>query len=418
MPAHIREKLNEFRIKSSLKKPGSYCDGGGLWLLVQSLTSRSWFYRYMRELKSHDMGLGPYPEITLAEARRRAAEARQLRAHGKDPLAEREATRVAARVNAAKSMTFRQCSAAYIASHEATWKNEKHRYQWRATLDTANEILGDLPVHEIDVGLVLRVLEPIWTTKNETASRLRGRIEAILDWATVRGYRTGANPAQWKGRLAHALPARARVRRVEHHAALPFDEIGAFMAALRKQDGTAARALEFTILTAARTNETIGATWAEIDLDAKIWIVPGPRMKAKKEHRVALSDAAIALLTAIKPDDATADQFVFPGRRAGKPLSNMSMLVLLRRMGRDDLTVHGFRSTFSDWAAERTAFPREVVEMALAHAIGNAVEAAYRRGDLFAKRRHLAAAWAKSCASPSAKNSSNVTALRWRERAA
>jgi integrase len=255
-------------------------------------------------------------------------------------------------------------------------------------------------VQAIDVGLVMKAIEPIWTAKPETASRVRGRIESVLDWAAARGYRTGENPARWRGHLDHLLPARSKVRRVEHHAALPYAELGEFMVKLRQQNGVAARALEFAVLSAARSGEVIGATWAEIDFDARLWTIPGLRMKAGKEHRVPLSDAAVAILeerAARRQSD-----FVFPGERAGRPLSNMSLLMLLRRMGRGDLTTHGFRSTFSDWSAEQTNFPSEVREMALAHVVGDKVEAAYRRGDLFQKRRQLAAAWARYATSAQA----------------
>jgi integrase len=263
-----------------------------------------------------------------------------------------------------------------------------------------------LAVSAVDTGLIVQILDQIWSTKPETASRVRGRIEAVLDAATVRGYRTGPNPAQWKGNLAHILPARSKIRKVEHCAALPFPELPTLMAALHKRPGMAARALEFTILTAARTGETIGATWGEIDMAAKVWTVPAERMKAGREHRVPLSDAAIAIPEQVRPlavmtngkPDAKAP--VFPGARRALPMSNMVMLMLLRRMKRADVTAHGFRSTFSDWAAERTAFPREVVEMALAHTIENKVEAAYRRGDLFEKRRQLMDAWARFCVTP------------------
>jgi integrase len=250
-------------------------------------------------------------------------------------------------------------------------------------------------VQAIDVALVMKVLEPIWKTKPETASRLRGRIEAVLDWATVRGYRKGENPARWRGHLDKLLPARSKVQKVEHHPALPYDEIADFGAVLRGQDGIGARALEFLILTAARTGEIIGGRWDEVDFEDKIWVVPAARMKAGREHRVPLSGAALAILKQMR--EIRESDAVFPGGKKGKPLSNMAMLAVLKRMGRNDLTAHGFRSTFRDWAAERTNFPREVVEMALAHTIDNKVEAAYRRGDLFQKRRQLMEAWARFC---------------------
>jgi len=308
------------------------------------------------------------------------------------------------------SLTFRKCAAEYIERNEAGWSN-KHRTQWTYTLrDHVYPIIGDLPVAAIDTGLVVRVLDPLWNTKNETANRVRGRIEAVLDYATVRKYREGPNPAQWKGNLAHIFPARGKVQKVEHHAALPYREIGEFMAKLRQQGGVAARALEFAILTAARTGEVLGARWSEINLAERVWVVPAERMKAGKEHRVPLSDRAIALLNEIGGGHSVPGAFVFLGARPRSPLSNMSLLMTLRRMGRGDLTAHGFRSTFRDWAAERTAFPSEVAEMALAHAVGDKVEAAYRRGDMFEKRRQLAEAWARYC--ERAEMAADVTPIR------
>ena len=278
--------------------------------------------------------------------------------------------------------------------HEDSWRNEKHRWQWRQTLEVACEEIGKIPVAAIATGDVMRVLEPIWREKTETAARLRGRIESVLDFAGARGWRDGENPARWRGHLAKLLPAPGKVAKVEHHSALPWPEIGSFMAELRLQDGAAARALEFTILTAARTGETIGAIWSEIDIAAAQWTVPAARMKAGREHRVPLSGAALAVLADVaSPRDA----WIFPGGRPGKPLSNMSMLMLSRRMGRPKLTVHGFRSTFRDWCAESTDYPREVAEQALAHVLGDKVEAAYRRGDLLGKRRQLMEDWAAFC---------------------
>jgi integrase len=286
----------------------------------------------------------------------------------------------------------------YIAGHTAGWRSAKHIAQWKATLAKyAEPVIGGLSIQAIDTALVLKVLEPIWSVKPETAGRVRGRIEAILDWAKARGYRTGENPARWRGHLDKLLPALSKVRRVAHHAALPYAELPGFLIALREQGGIAARALEFTILTAARTGEAIGARWGEINLTEKVWIVPATRMKAAKEHRVPLSARALAILDELRPlrETSDAEAFVFPGAKAGRSLSNMAFLMLLRRMGRDDLTAHGFRSSFRDWAAERTNFPNEVAEMAPAHSVGNAVEAAYRRGDLFDKRRRLVDAWAE-----------------------
>jgi integrase len=386
------------------KGPAVLHDGGGLYLRISPTGAKSWVFRFQLDGKRRDMGLGPYPDISLAEARRRATEHRNQRRDGIDPLDAKAARRRAQRLAIAKGRTFRECAAEFIEKNRAGWRNAKHRQQWENTLETyVYPTLGELPVSAIDTGLVVQVLDPIWTQKPETASRVRGRIEAVLDAATVRGYRQGPNPAQWKGNLAHILPARAKVWKVAHHAALPIDKMPEFLAVLRQRDGMAARALEFAILTATRTGEVLGARWGEIDLTAKIWTVPADRMKAGREHRVPLSNAVLTVLEKVRPlalmKDGTPDPAapVFPGPRRALPMSNMTMLMLLRRMKRVDLTAHGFRSTFSDWAAERTAYPREVVEMALAHAVENKVEAAYRRGDLFDKRAKLMADWARSC---------------------
>jgi integrase len=387
------------------KGPAVLHDGGGLYLRVSATGAKSWVFRFQLDGKRRDMGLGPFPDISLADARGRASAHRRQRHDGIDPLDAKVAQRQAQRVSVAKGHTFRECAAEFIQKNRPGWRNAKHAAQWTATLQTyVYPTMGDLPVSAIDTGLVVQVLDPIWVEKPETASRVRGRVEAVLDAATVRGYREGPNPAQWKGNLAHILPARSRVRKVEHHAALPFDEMPEFIAALRCREGMSARALEFAILTAARTGEALGARWGEIDLVAKVWTVPAERMKASREHRVPLSDAALAALAKARPlalmRDGESDPAapVFPGLRRALPLSNMAFLMLLRRMGRSSITAHGFRSTFSDWAAERTGFRREVVEMALAHAVENKVEAAYRRGDLFEKRRQLMAAWGRVCA--------------------
>src|ERR1051326_2309874 len=379
------------------KRSGYYGDGGGLWLRVGPTGAKSWVFRYRAGGKQREMGLGAIRLLNLAEARAKARECEKaIRLEGRDPIDQRKAERAAIRVDAAKAMTFRQCAEAYIA--DRTWKNTKHAKQWPATLARyAYPVIGDLPVQLIDTPLVLAVLKPIWTIKPETASRVRQRIEAVLGWATVHEYRTGDNPARWQNHLDKALQQKTDIRKVKHHAALPDAEIGEFMAQLREQPGTAARALEFAILTAARTGEVLGARWSEIDTAERVWIVPAERMKAGREHRVPLSDRAIALLNEKGGGHSVPGAFVFPGARRGSPLSNMSLLMALRRMGRPDLTTHGFRSTFADWAAEQTNATHEVREMALAHAVGNKVEAAYRRGDMFEKRRQLAEAWARYC---------------------
>jgi integrase len=375
------------------KRPGAFADGGGLYLEIAKSGAKSWVFRYQIGGRRRDMGLGSVKTFSLAEARERALEARRAVARGIDPIETRRAERGAAAVATAKSMTFAQCADAFIAAHQAGWRNEKHRYQWRQTVASyMNPVLGALDVGAVDVGLVMKAIEPIWTVKPETAGRVRGRIESILDWATARGYRTGENPARWRGHLENLLPARSKVRRVEHYAALPYPEIGAFMAQLRLSDGPSARALGFAILTAARTGEVIGAVWNEINVAERIWTVPADRMKAGREHRVPLSNAALAIVE--KMAAIRSGEYVFPGGKAGRPMSNMALLMLLRRLGRGDLTAHGFRSTFRDWAAERTNFPAEVAEMALAHTVSDKVEAAYRRGDLFEKRREIMVAWA------------------------
>jgi integrase len=375
-------------------KPGMYADGAGLYLQVSSAGARSWIYRFMLRGREREMGLGPASLISLAEARAKAADCRRLRYEGVDPIDARRAERQRMALDSARAITFGQCVQDYIAGHRAGWRNAKHASQWQSTLGTyAGPVIGQLPVSAVDTGLVLRVLEPIWSAKPETATRLRGRIEAILDWAKVRGYREGENPARWRGHLDVLLPAPSKVHRVRHHAALPFAEMPDFMVHLKGQDGVAARALEFTILTAARTGETLSLTWDELDEVNRVWTVPAQRMKAGKEHRVPLTEAALAVLETLRPLSSPNQRFVFPGGRRGKPLSNMAMMTVLRRMGRNDLTVHGFRSSFRDWAAERTHYPSEVVEMALAHAVGSKVEAAYRRGDLFEKRRELLNSW-------------------------
>jgi integrase len=381
------------------KVPGYYGDGGGLFLQISRFGTASWVFRYRVGGRLREMGLGSLDTIGLADARDRARKAREQRLDGHDPIELRKAARQTAQFDAAKAITFKDCAERYIAAHQPAWRNPKHAKQWGATLAAyVYPVFGDLAVQAVDVGLVLKAIEPIWTTKPETASRVRGRIECILDWATARGYREGENPARWRGHLENLLPARAKIRRVEHHAALPFGEIGVFMAALRAQEGVSARALEFAILTAARTGEVIGARWDEINIAERLWTIPAERMKAGKEHRVPLSAPALAIVESMAA--IRSGVFVFPGGKEGRPLSNMAFLMLLRRMGRDDLTAHGFRSSFRDWAAERTGFPAEVAEMALAHVVGDKVEAAYRRGDLFQKRRQLAEAWAKFCATP------------------
>jgi integrase len=401
-------KLSAAKVEKT-KRAGMYGDGGGLWLQVRAPHVKSWIFRYTVAGRARAMGLGPVGTVSLADARRRAAEARALLLDGKDPIAERDGQRAKGKLAAANSITFSECAAAYIQQHRAGWRSAKHGEQWTNTLAAyAEPVFGALPVGSIDTALVMRVVQPMWTTKPVTAVRLRGRIEKILDWAKVQGYREGENPARWRGHLEALLPKKAKVAPVEHHAALPYRQIGDFMAELRKQDTTAASALDFAILTAARTGEVIGARWGEIDLDEALWTIPAQRAKTHKEHRVPLAPAAITVL--VKCRERAEGDFVFPGKVPSTSLSGGAMRALLERMSRSDITPHGFRSAFRDWAAEQTAFPREVAEMALGHAVGNQVEAAYRRGDLREKRRKLMEAWAAYCAAPA--KGGKVVAMR------
>jgi integrase len=384
---------------NALRERGFYADGGGLYLQVAPGGSKSWVFRFKESGKARDMGLGPLHTIPLSIAREKATDCRRLRLDGVDPIEKRRAERAALQSAQAKVMTFDECAEAYLADNQASWRNPKHRQQWKNTLATyASPIIGALPVQTIDTGHVTKILRPIWQEKPETASRVRGRIETVLAWATVHGHRTGDNPARWKGHLEEAFPAKGKVRKVKHHAALPYADMGAFMADLKDREGAAALALQFTILTAARTSETLKAEWSELDLAEKVWTVPAERMKAEREHRVPLSPAALAILQGLPKRG----KYLFAGDNAKKPLSEMSMLMLLRRMGRD-VTAHGFRSTFKDWARESTSFPNEVSEAALAHVNGDKVEAAYARGDLFEKRRKLMDAWASFCTAPARK---------------
>lgn len=399
-----RNRLSAVQVRS-IAQPGRYCDGGGLWLQVspgRGGVTKCWLFRFQLNGRARTMGLGPVDAVSLARAREKAQAARETLADGNDPLTAKQERRRTARLAVAKRMTFREAAERYIAAKSPEWKNEKHRWQWEATLEAhAYPILGDLSVADIDTPLVLKVLEPIWQDIPETASRLRGRIEAVLGWATVHRHREGDNPARWRNHLDKALPRRAKVRAVEHHAALPYSDVPAFMVELREKSFVSARALEFTILTAARTAETIGARWDEIDLEAKVWTIPASRMKAGREHRVPLSDRALAILSALAREKD--NPHVFVGGSEGAGLSNMAMLKLCRTM-RDGVTVHGFRSAFRDWCGECTNFARETAEAALAHALESKVEAAYRRGDALGKRRKLMDAWARYCGTPPAES--------------
>lgn len=387
-----RNKLNVRQI-ASLSKVGVHSDGGGLYLRVRDSGSRSWLFIYTYDGKRREMGLGSDLDVPLAKAREKAAAARDLVLEGKDPQAERTQTKAAAK----PAMAFGRFALEWLDNVESGFSNPKHRQQWRNTLTTYAAPLFPLPIKEVTTEAILEVLKPIWLSKAETASRVRGRIERVLDAAKATGLRDCENPARGRGHLDLLLPKRTKTE-VKHNAALPFREIAGFMLELSKRPAMAARALEFTILTAARSGETRGMTWGEISFDQRLWTVPGSRMKAGKTHKVPLSDAALAILHNVKPADAGVEALVFPAQRGGA-MSDMALSQLLKRMKRDDITVHGFRSTFRDWAGELTQFGREEIEMALAHTIASEVERAYRRDRAIPKRRDLMAAWAKYCRS-------------------
>ena len=381
---------------TALTVPGRYADRDGLYLQVARGGSKTWIFRYQLHRHRREMGLGSISEISLAHARELTLQARKHVAAGRDPIQAREAARAAQRLADAQVVTFKQAAEQLIESQESGWRNDKHRQQWRNTLETyAYPVIGTLAVGAVETTHVLKILSPIWTKKTETASRVRGRIERVLSAAKAAGQRTGENPAQWRGHLNQLLPPRSKVRRVRHQPALPYQQMPPFMADLRALGSISARALEFTILTAVRTTETRKAVRTEINRKAKLWTIPPERMKAQREHRVPLSDAAITVVEQMW--ELRISSYLFPGARPKEPLSDMALLECLRGL-RKGYTVHGFRSTFRDWAAETTPFPNEVVEMALAHAIQDKTEAAYRRGDLLEKRRELMQAWAEFCA--------------------
>jgi integrase len=380
-----------------LKEPGTHAVGGvaGLILQITPSGARSWILRVLVGSKRREVGLGAFPDVTLAQAREKARETRAAIVDGRDPVAERAAARSALIAARGVETTFDEAARKFIESKSSEWSNPKHAAQWSATLNTyASPVIGSLQVRDVTLGHITKILEPIWATKTETASHVRGRIECVLDWATVHGYRDGENPARWKGHLDKILPKPSKVSKVEHHAALPHGEVAAFIAELHKRGGMAARALEVLILTACRSGEVRGARWAEIDLDNKLWVIPEARMKAGKEHRIPLSDRVVEIIKALPR--LVDNDLVFPAPRKGV-LSDMTLGAVLKRMGRPDLTAHGFRSTFRDWAGETTAYPREVIEHALAHQLKDKAEAAYARGTLLERRRSLMDDWAKHC---------------------
>jgi len=385
-----RNRLTDRSIRSAA--PGFHGDGSNLWLRVQPSGSRGWVFRYRLDGTAHNMGLGPYPDVGLAEARALAGAARALLRRGIDPIEQRRRDRAAARLAAGR--TFAEVAAEYIERNRAGWANAKHAAQWTSTIETyASPKIGQLGVADIALRDVLAVLEPIWTTKPETASRVRGRIEAVLDYAGVQGWRTGDNPARWRGFLDQILPDRAKVAPVVHHAALPWRDMPDFWRALQLLKGPAAIALRWSILTACRSGEARGARWNEIDLTEQVWTIPAARMKAKKDHRVPLVPAMLQILADVRPFAGTVDSLVFPGQKSRAPLSDAAVSKVLDRLGRSDITVHGFRSTFRDWIGDHGTFAPDLAEAALAHTLGSKVATAYQRGDLLKRRRAMMASW-------------------------
>jgi len=402
------EQLTALSVKK-LSKAGSYADGKGLYLQVSNTGSKAWFYRYEKNGKGRKHGLGSYPTVSLILARQDADACRLLRKNGIDPIEHKKQQATERELEKAKNVTFKECALAYIESHKAGWKNRKHEQQWRNTLETyAYPFIGNLAVQDVDTCQVLKILEPIWFDKTETASRVRQRIENILDWAKVRKYCSGENPALWRGHLNQILPKRTKVQKVKHFSAMPYADVPEYYRNLRKLDTIAAKSLAFIILTSSRSSEARGATWEEIDLKKGIWTIPDERMKADRPHRVPLSKEAITILEAVKPF-ARKDGLIFPGLKQNRAISEAACMKLLKA-DHPTLTIHGFRSSFRDWCAEMTNYPREVAEAALAHTLKDKVEAAYQRGDIFEKRRKLMDAWSNYCLN--GKKSTNVIPLK------
>jgi len=393
---------------AALTKAGRHSDGGGLYLWIDASGAKRWLFMFRWDGVRKEMGLGGLGSVTLAEARDKAADARKLLDAGRNPIMARKEAAAAAEAEAGKALTFGDFAADLIEDIKSGFRNEKHQAQWTSSLKTHAGSLWPLRIDEIGTEHVLDVLKTIWKTKQETASRVRGRIERILDAATAKGKRTGANPARWRGHLDKLLPKRSKLAR-GHHAAMPYDDVPAFVRSLRERDATAARALEFLILTASRTGEIRGAVWSEFDFDRAIWTVPAIRMKAGRIHRVPLSSRAVDIVKALQ--QMSTSDYVFAGARKGKPLSSHAILMLMRRMEMEQYTPHGFRSSFRDWAGEQTSFPREIAEAALAHTVGDETERAYRRGDALEKRRKLMDAWSRFVEAQRAK-ADNVTPIR------
>lgn len=401
MPKRLEKRLDALKIKA-LNTPGRHADGGNLYLVVDKSGAKRWVFLFRWNGKLKEMGLGGLTSVSLAKARERATKARECLSDGKNPIDEGRAAALAARAK----RTFGEVADEFLSSQSQQWRNAKHQAQWAMTLSRYAGPLRDRPVDEIDTAAVLEVLQPIWQSKSETADRVRGRIERVLDAAKAKGERTGDNPARWRHHLDHLLPKRQKLTR-GHHAAMPYAEVPTFMVALRERDSVAVLGLEFLILTAARSGEVLGATWDEFDLNDGIWTIPAQRMKAGREHRVPLVPRALAILERIQTINN--GPHVFPGKVKDKPLSAMSFEMLLRRM-KVQFTTHGFRSSFRDWAGEVSTFQREVAEAALAHTVGDATERAYRRGDALEKRRKLMDAWASYLEAGG--GSANVVPLR------
>ncbi|MBS0212071.1 MAG: integrase arm-type DNA-binding domain-containing protein [Proteobacteria bacterium] len=413
----VKVKSNQLTVVEVKAKPaGRYADERGLYLLVKTDGRRTWVFRYRDRItgKLRDKGLGAFPEVTLDSARTEAGKQRDLLRQGGDPIdkpredrEENARKRAQEALERARARTFGDCCASYISAHEAGWRNAKHRDQWRNTLNTYAAKLLPLPVQDIDTDLVVDVLDDIWKDKTETATRVRQRLEAVLDWATARKYRQGENPARWRGHLDKLLAKPMKVKRVKHHAAMPYAEVPDFMAMLASKDSIASRALRFQILTASRSREAAGTHWAEIDLQRKVWTTPAERMKAGRDHRVPLSHEAVKLLQSM-PGAHTG--YVFPGGKPNRPITIAATLKVVKD-AYSGLTAHGFRSSFRDWCAERTSYAREVAEAALAHAIKDQTEAAYNRTDLLEKRARMMADWGRFCCTP-IKSADKVTPIR------